>query len=156
MLLVRNLNSDDQAVVLKALRLAPEGRLRRDGLRALSSLLVHGNNKVMAAVSTQLRSLSLGPAFRKRALLCFLDQLEDEDVQTRVAGCLALGCIKAPEGIEPLVFLCQTDTAAVREAARQSLQQCGEEGQSAHRRLEESLDALPRIFGPGSMASTAF
>ncbi|XP_012323630.2 rho family-interacting cell polarization regulator 1 isoform X2 [Aotus nancymaae] len=155
-LLVRNLNSDDQAVVLKALRLAPEGRLRRDGLRALSSLLVHGNNKVMAAVSTQLRSLSLGPAFRERALLCFLDQLEDKDVQTRVAGCLALGCIKAPEGIEPLVYLCQTDTEAVREAARQSLQQCGEEGQSAHRRLEESLDALPRIFGPGSMASTAF
>lgn len=155
-LLVRNLNSDDQAVVLKALRLAPEGRLRRDGLRALSSLLVHGNNKVMAAVSTQLRSLSLGPAFRERALLCFLDQLEDDDVQTRVAGCLALGCIKAPEGIEPLVYLCQTDTEVVREAARQSLQQCGEEGQSAHRRLEESLDALPRIFGPGSMASTAF
>ncbi|XP_006165286.1 rho family-interacting cell polarization regulator 1 isoform X2 [Tupaia chinensis] len=155
-LLVRNLNSDDQAIVLKALRLAPEGRLRRDGLRALSSLLVHGNNKVMAAVSTQLRSLSLGPAFRERALLCFLDQLEDEDVQARVAGCLALGCIKAPEGIEPLVYLCQTDTEAVREAARQSLQQCGEEGQSAHRRLEESLDALPRIFGPGSMASTAF
>ncbi|XP_036297378.1 rho family-interacting cell polarization regulator 1 isoform X1 [Pipistrellus kuhlii] len=155
-LLVQNLNSDDQAVVLKALRLAPEGRLRRDGLRALSSLLVHGNNKVMAAVSTQLRSLSLGPAFRERALLCFLNQLEDEDVQTRVAGCLALGCIKAPEGIEPLVYLCQTDTEVVREAARQSLQQCGEEGQSAHRRLEESLDALPRIFGPGSMASTAF
>ncbi|XP_038394515.1 rho family-interacting cell polarization regulator 1 isoform X1 [Canis lupus familiaris] len=155
-LLVGNLNSDDQAVVLKALRLAPEGRLRRDGLRALSSLLVHGNNKVMAAVSTQLRSLSLGPVFRERALLCFLDQLEDEDIQTRVAGCLALGCIKAPEGIEPLVYLCQTDTEAVREAARQSLQQCGEEGQSAHRRLEESLDALPRIFGPGSMASTAF
>ncbi|XP_047645824.1 rho family-interacting cell polarization regulator 1 isoform X3 [Phacochoerus africanus] len=155
-LLVRNLNSDDQAIVLKALRLAPEGRLQRDGLRALSSLLVHGNNRVMAAVSTQLRSLSLGPAFRERALLCFLDQLEDEDVQMRVAGCLALGCIKAPEGIEPLVYLCQTDTEAVREAARQSLQQCGEEGQSAHRRLEESLDALPRIFGPGSMASTAF
>lgn len=65
-LLVQNLNSDDQAVVLKALRLAPEGRLRRDGLRALSSLLVHGNNKVMAAVSTQLRSLSLGPVFRER------------------------------------------------------------------------------------------
>ncbi|XP_021026164.1 rho family-interacting cell polarization regulator 1 isoform X3 [Mus caroli] len=155
-LLVQNLNSDDQAVVLKALRLAPEGRLRKDGLRALSSLLVHGNNKVMAAVSTQLRSLSLGPVFRERALLCFLDQLEDGDMQTRVAGCLALGCIKAPEGIEPLVYLCQTDTEAVREAARQSLQQCGEEGQSAHRQLEESLDALPCIFGPSSMASTAF
>lgn len=65
-LLVRNLNSDDQGVVLKALRLAPEGRLQKDGLRALSSLLVHGNNKVMAAVSTQLRSLALGAAFRER------------------------------------------------------------------------------------------
>ncbi|XP_020844997.1 LOW QUALITY PROTEIN: rho family-interacting cell polarization regulator 1 [Phascolarctos cinereus] len=155
-LIVKNLNSDDQAVVLRALRLAPEGRLHRDGLRALSSLLIHGNSKVMAAVSTQLRSLALGSDFRKKALLCFLEQLEDEDMQTRVAGCVALGCLKAPEGIEPLVYLCQTDKEAVREAARQSLLQCGEDGQSAHRRLEESLEALPRIFGPGSMASTAF
>ncbi|XP_043842111.1 rho family-interacting cell polarization regulator 1 isoform X2 [Dromiciops gliroides] len=155
-LLVKNLNSDDQAVVLRALRLAPEGRLHRDGLRALSSLLIHGNSKVMAAVTTQLRSLALGSDFRKKALLCFLEQLEDEDIQTRVAGCVALGCLKAPEGIEPLVYLCQTDKEAVREAARQSLLQCGEDGQSAHRRLEESLEALPRIFGPGSMASTAF
>ncbi|XP_072492161.1 rho family-interacting cell polarization regulator 1 isoform X2 [Notamacropus eugenii] len=155
-LLVKNLNSDDQAVVLRALRLAPEGRLHRDGLRALSSLLIHGNSKVMAAVTTQLRSLALSSDFRKKALLCFLEQLEDEDIQTRVAGCVALGCLKAPEGIEPLVYLCQTDKEAVREAARQSLLQCGEDGQSAHRRLEESLEALPRIFGPGSMASTAF
>ncbi|XP_074058458.1 rho family-interacting cell polarization regulator 1 isoform X2 [Macrotis lagotis] len=155
-LLVKNLNSDDQAVVLRALRLAPEGRLHRDGLRALSFLLIHGNSKVMAAVTTQLRSLALGSDFRKKALFCFLEQLEDEDIQTRVAGCVALGCLKATEGIEPLVYLCQTDKEAVREAARQSLLQCGEDGQSAHRRLEESLEALPRIFGPGSMASTAF
>uniref|UniRef100_A0A7N4Q221 RHO family interacting cell polarization regulator 1 n=1 Tax=Sarcophilus harrisii TaxID=9305 RepID=A0A7N4Q221_SARHA len=125
-LLVKNLNSDDQAVVLRALRLAPEGRLHRDGLRALSSLLIHGNSKVMAAVTTQLRSLALGSDFRKKALLCFLEQLEDEDIQTRVAGCVALGCLKASEGIEPLVYLCQTDKEAVREAARQSLLQCGE------------------------------
>ncbi|XP_044519157.1 rho family-interacting cell polarization regulator 1 isoform X2 [Gracilinanus agilis] len=155
-LLVKNLNSDDQAVVLRALRLAPEGRLHRDGLRALSSLLIHGNSKVMAAVTAQLRSLALGSEFRKKALLCFLEQLEDEDIQIRVAGCVALGCLKAPEGIEPLVYLCQTDKEEVREAARQSLLQCGEDGQSAHRRLEESLEAMPRIFGPGSMASTAF
>lgn len=71
----------------------------------------------MAAISTQLWSLSLGPAFWEGALLCFPDQLEDEDVQTRVAGCLALGCIKAPGGTEPLLYLCQTDTEAVREAA---------------------------------------
>lgn len=53
----------------------------------------------------------------------------------RVAGCLALGCIKAPEGIEPLVYLCQTDTEVVREAARQSLQQCGEDGRYGSSRV---------------------
>lgn len=37
-----------------------------------------------------------------------------------------------------------------------SLHVVGEEGQSAHRQLEEALDALPCIFGPSSMASTAF
>ncbi|XP_058297099.1 rho family-interacting cell polarization regulator 1 isoform X3 [Hylobates moloch] len=124
-LLVRHLNSDDQAVVLKALRLAPEGRLRRDGLRALSSLLVHGNNKVMAAVSTQLRSLSLGPAFRERALLCFLDQLEDEDVQTRVAGCLALGCIKVTPANPPTPLSpSSTPTPETLPSAPLSLPQC--------------------------------
>ncbi|XP_060644463.2 rho family-interacting cell polarization regulator 1 isoform X2 [Anolis sagrei] len=155
-LLAQNLNSDDQDVVLKALKRVPESRLRKDGLKALSLLLVEGNSKVVGAVSAQLRSLSENPGFRERALLCYLEQLEDEEVQTRIAACAALGCLKAKEGIEQLVYLCQTDKEAVREAAKHSLMLCGEDGKSAHRRLEESLDSLPRIFAPGSMASTAF
>ncbi|XP_042293575.1 rho family-interacting cell polarization regulator 1 isoform X1 [Sceloporus undulatus] len=155
-LLAQNLNSDDQDVVLKALKRVPESRLRKDGMKALSLLLVEGNSKVVGAVSAQLRSLSENPGFRERALLCYLEQLEDEEVQTRIAACAALGCLKAKESIEQLVYLCQTDKEAVREAAKQSLMLCGEDGKSAHRRLEESLDSLPRIFAPGSMASTAF
>ncbi|XP_054856315.1 rho family-interacting cell polarization regulator 1 isoform X3 [Eublepharis macularius] len=155
-LLAQNLNSDDQDVVLKALKRVPENRLRKDGLKALSLLLVEGNSKVIGAVSSQLRSLSENPSFRERALVSYLDQLEDEEVQTRIAACAALGCLKAKESIEQLVYVCQTDKEAVREAAKQSLMQCGDDGKSAHRRLEESLDSLPRIFAPGGMASTAF
>ncbi|XP_061450434.1 rho family-interacting cell polarization regulator 1 isoform X2 [Rhineura floridana] len=155
-LLAQNLNSDDQDVVLKALKRVPESRLRKDGLKALSLLLVEGNSKVVGAVSAQLRNLSENPGFRERALVCYLEQLEDEEVQMRIAACAALGCLKAKESIEQLVYLCQTDKEAVREAAKQSLMLCGEDGKSAHRRLEESLDSLPRIFAPGSMASTAF
>ncbi|XP_063169279.1 rho family-interacting cell polarization regulator 1 [Candoia aspera] len=155
-LLAQNLNSDDQDVVLKALKRVPESRLRKDGLKALSLLLVEGNTKVIGAVTAQLRNLSENPSFRERALICFLEQLEDDETQTRVAACAALGCLKAKESIEQLVYLCQTDKEAVREAAKQSLLLCGEDGKSAHRRLEESLDSLPRIFAPGSMASTAF
>uniref|UniRef100_A0A670YSH1 FAM65 N-terminal domain-containing protein n=1 Tax=Pseudonaja textilis TaxID=8673 RepID=A0A670YSH1_PSETE len=155
-LLAQNLNSDDQDVVLKALKRVPESRLRKDGLKALSLLLVEGNPKVIGAVTAQLRNLSENPSFRERALICFLEQLEDEETQTRVAACAALGCLKAKESIEQLVYLCQTDKEAVRDAAKQSLLMCGDDGKSAHRRLEESLDNLPRIFAPGSMASTAF
>ncbi|KAI1235506.1 hypothetical protein IHE44_0002381 [Lamprotornis superbus] len=155
-LLAQNLNSDDQDVVLRALKRMPEGRLKKEGLKALSLLLVEGNSKVVSAVSAQLRSLAENPRFRQRALVCFLEQLEDEEVQTRVAGCVALGCLKAKESIEQLVYLCQTDKEPVREAAKQSLMLCGEDGKSAHRRLEETLDSLPRIFAPASMASTAF
>ncbi|KAF7236046.1 Rho family-interacting cell polarization regulator 1 [Varanus komodoensis] len=66
-LLARNLNSDDQDVVLKALKRIPENRLGRDGLNTLSLLLIEGNSKVVGAVSTQLRNLSENPIFRERA-----------------------------------------------------------------------------------------
>ncbi|KAG6927827.1 hypothetical protein G0U57_009289 [Chelydra serpentina] len=155
-LLAQNLNSDDQDVVLKALKRVPESRLRKDGLKAMSSLLIEGNSKVVSAVSAQLRSLAENPRFRERALVWYLEQLEDEEAQTRIASCAALGCLRAKESIEQLVYLCQTDKEDVREAAKQSLMLCGEDGKSAHRRLEETLNSLPRIFAPGSMASTAF
>lgn len=65
-LLAQNLNSDDQDVVLKALKRMSESRLRKDGLKALSLLLVEGNSKVVGAVSAQLRTLSENPGFRER------------------------------------------------------------------------------------------
>uniref|UniRef100_A0A672TH28 FAM65 N-terminal domain-containing protein n=1 Tax=Strigops habroptila TaxID=2489341 RepID=A0A672TH28_STRHB len=155
-LLVQNLNSDDQDVVLRALKHMPKGRLKKEGLKALSLLLMEGNSKVVSTVSAQLCSLAENPCFRQRALICYLEQLEDEVVQTRVAGCVALGCLKAKESMEQLVYLCQTDKEPVREAAKQSLILYGEDGKSAHQQLEETLDSLPQIFAPASMASTAF
>lgn len=32
----------------------------------------------------------------------------------------------------------------------------GDEGKMAHRHIESSQDGMPRLFAPGSMASTAF
>ncbi|XP_069460588.1 rho family-interacting cell polarization regulator 1 isoform X2 [Ambystoma mexicanum] len=155
-LFVQNLNSDDQDVVLKALKRVPESRIQREGLKALSLLLTNGNSKVIAAVSTLLRSSAENLKFRERALVCFLEQLEDEEVPTRVAGCAALGCVKAKESIEQLLYLCQTDKEEVRCAAKHSLMLFGEDGKVAYRHLEDSMDSLPRIFAPGAMASTAF
>ncbi|KAG6921128.1 rho family-interacting cell polarization regulator 1-like, partial [Chelydra serpentina] len=100
-LLAQNLNSDDQDVVLKALKRVPESRLRKDGLKAMSSLLIEGNSKVVSAVSAQLRSLAENPRFRERALVWYLEQLEDEEAQTRIASCAALGCLRVSAAPAP-------------------------------------------------------
>ncbi|XP_078527175.1 rho family-interacting cell polarization regulator 1 isoform X2 [Lissotriton helveticus] len=155
-LFVQNLNSDDQDVVLKALKGVPESRIQREGLKALSMLLTNGNSKVIAAVSALLKSYTDNLKFRERALVCFLEQLEDEELPIRIAGCAALGCVKAKESIEQLVYLCQTDKEEVRCAAKHTLMLFGEDGKLAYRHLEDSLDGLPQFFAPSVMASTAF
>lgn len=155
-LFVRNLNSDDQDVVLKALKGVPESRIQREGLKALSMLLTNGNSKVIAAVSALLKSYTDNLKFRERALVCFLEQLEDEELPIRIGGCAALGCVKAKESIEQLVYLCQTDKEEVRCAAKHTLMLFGEDGKLAYRHLEDSLDGLPQFFAPSVMASTAF
>ncbi|XP_068116828.1 rho family-interacting cell polarization regulator 1 isoform X2 [Hyperolius riggenbachi] len=153
---VQNLNSDDQNVVLKALKRAPESYMQKEGFRVLSLLLINGNSRVVTAVASFLRTFCEQQHCRQRALVCLLEQLEDEDVPIRVAGCTALGCLKAKDSIDQLIYLCQTDKDDVKEAAKQSLMLFGEEGKIACRHLEETLGSLPRIFAPGSMASTAF
>ncbi|XP_063801315.1 rho family-interacting cell polarization regulator 1 isoform X2 [Pseudophryne corroboree] len=155
-LFVQNLNSDDQNVVLKALKRVPESCMQKQAFKTLSLLLTNGNSRVITAVSTFLRTFSEQHHLRERALVCFLEQLEDEDLHMRVAGCAALGCLKAKESIDQLVYLCQTDKDEVKEAAKHSLMLFGEDGKLACRHLEETLGCLPRIFAPGAMASTAF
>ncbi|KAG9475386.1 rho family-interacting cell polarization regulator 1 isoform X2 [Eleutherodactylus coqui] len=155
-LFVQKLNSDDQNVVLKALKRVCESSIQKEGFRTLSLLLTNGNSRVIAAASSLLRSFSEQQTFRERALVSYLEQLEDEDVHVRVAGCAALGCLKAKESIEQLVYLCQTDKEEVKEAAKHSLILFGEDGKIACRHLEETLGNLPRLFAPGAMASTAF
>uniref|UniRef100_A0A8C5PVH5 FAM65 N-terminal domain-containing protein n=1 Tax=Leptobrachium leishanense TaxID=445787 RepID=A0A8C5PVH5_9ANUR len=155
-LFLQNLNSDDQNVVLKALKRVHEHGVQKEGFKTLSLLLTNGNSRVITAVTALLRNLSENQKFREQALVCFLEQLEYEDIQTRIAGCAALGCIKAKESIDQLVYLCQTDKDEVREAAKHSLILFGEDGKIACRHLNETLSSLPRIFAPGAMASTAF
>ncbi|XP_076847875.1 rho family-interacting cell polarization regulator 1 isoform X2 [Brachyhypopomus gauderio] len=154
--LVQCLQSGDQDMCLKALKRPPEGALKREGLRAVSLLLRDPRGKVCGVAGALLRSLADQPRHRERALVSCLELLEDQSVETRVCGCKALACLKAEESIEQLVYLCRTDKEDVRDAAKQALLLLGEEGKMAHRHLESAQDGMPRLFGPGSMASTAF
>ncbi|XP_036417546.1 rho family-interacting cell polarization regulator 1 isoform X2 [Colossoma macropomum] len=154
--LVQCLQSGEQDVLLRALKRPPECSLKREGLRAISLLLRDPRGKVCSSASSLLRSLAEQPRHRERALVSCLELLEDESVETRVCGCKALACLKAKESIEQLVYLCRTDKEDVRDAAKQALLVLGEEGKLAHRHVESAQDGVPRLFAPGSMASTAF
>ncbi|XP_070827679.1 rho family-interacting cell polarization regulator 1 isoform X1 [Chaetodon trifascialis] len=154
--LVQSLASCDQDVIVHALRRPAECSLRREGLHAVAKLLKDPRGKVSASASSVLRSLAAQPRHREQALVSCLELLEDESVDTRVCGCKALACLKAKESIDQLVYLCRTDKEEVRDAAKQALLVLGEEGKMAHRHVETSQDSIPRLFAPGSMASTAF
>ncbi|XP_072242643.1 rho family-interacting cell polarization regulator 1 [Leuresthes tenuis] len=154
--LLQNLASCDQDVIINSLRRPAECSLRREGLHAVAKLLKDPRAKVSASASSVLRGLAAQPRHREQALVSCLELLEDENVDTRVCGCKALACLKAKESIDQLVYLCRTDKEEVRDAAKQTLLLLGEEGKMAHRHVEMSQDSLPRLFAPGSMASTAF
>uniref|UniRef100_A0A4W6BJA9 RHO family interacting cell polarization regulator 1 n=1 Tax=Lates calcarifer TaxID=8187 RepID=A0A4W6BJA9_LATCA len=154
--LVQRLASCDQDVIVNTLRRPAECSLRREGLHAVAKLLKDPRGKVSASASSVLRSLAAQPRQREQALVSCLELLEDENVDTRVCGCKALACLKAKESIDQLVYLCRTDKEEVRDAAKQTLLVLGEEGKMAHRHVETSQDSIPRLFAPGSMASTAF
>ncbi|KAM9376131.1 LOW QUALITY PROTEIN: rho family-interacting cell polarization regulator 1 [Pholidichthys leucotaenia] len=154
--LVQSLASCDQDVIVQALRRPAECSLKRGGIHAVAKLLKDPRGKVSASASSVLRSLTGQPRQREQALVSCLELLEDDNVDTRACGCKALACLKAKESIDQLVYLCRTDKEEVRDAAKQTLLVLGEEGKMAHRHVETSLDSLPRLFAPGSMASTAF
>ncbi|XP_028306979.1 rho family-interacting cell polarization regulator 1 isoform X2 [Gouania willdenowi] len=154
--LVERLTSCDQDVIVQALRRPVECSLRREGLHAVTKLLKDPRGKVSASARSVLRSLEAQPRQREQALVSCLELLEDDSVDIRVCGCKALACLKAKESIDQLVYLCRMDKEEVREAAKQTLLLLGEEGKMAHRHVETSQDSLPRLFAPGSMASTAF
>ncbi|XP_034542122.1 rho family-interacting cell polarization regulator 1 isoform X2 [Notolabrus celidotus] len=154
--LVQSLASCDPDVIVHALRQPASCSLRREGLHAVAKLLKDPRGKVSASASSVLRSLNAQSRQREQALVICLELLENDNVDTRVCGCKALACLKAKESIDQLVYLCRTDKEEVREAAKQALLVLGEEGKMAHRHVETSQDSLPRLFAPGSMASTAF
>ncbi|KAF7645110.1 hypothetical protein LDENG_00209970 [Lucifuga dentata] len=154
--LVQILASREQEVIVHALRRSSECRLQREGLHAVAKLLRDPSSKVSAAAISVLRSLASQSTRRETAVVSCLELLEDQNLDTRVCGCKALACLKAKESIEQLVYLCRTDKEEVRDASKQALLVLGEEGKMAFRHVETSQDSIPRLFAPGSMASTAF
>uniref|UniRef100_A0A4W3K393 RHO family interacting cell polarization regulator 1 n=1 Tax=Callorhinchus milii TaxID=7868 RepID=A0A4W3K393_CALMI len=130
-LLVQTLQSSDKDVVLKTLKHLSATQLQGEGLKAVGLLLLEEHGKICSTATTVLKALTTeNPKFREKALVYYLELLEDENVQLRRSGCTALGCLK--------------------------VRYLNPEGKIACKQMEESLDNMQRLLGPVSMTSTAF
>eukprot|EP00061_Rhincodon_typus_P016751 g45130.t1 len=93
--LVQNLQSSDRDVVLKNLKHLSGTQLQKDGLKAVGLLLLEDNTKICNTAASVLKNLSEDSKFREKALVCYLELLEDEDEQLRKVGCTALAHLKS-------------------------------------------------------------
>ncbi|KAI8477744.1 negative regulation of establishment of T cell polarity, partial [Branchiostoma belcheri] len=116
-------------------------------LHTLGGLMLDTNPKLTSAASSCINTICTksGGANREKAFVLYLECLEDKDPNIRSAGCAALGCMKARESMDSLLYLCQSDVDDVKRAARDALLALGEEGRLAFEHMG-SLPGLPRVM----------
>ncbi|XP_078685427.1 rho family-interacting cell polarization regulator 2-like isoform X12 [Branchiostoma floridae x Branchiostoma belcheri] len=142
-------------------------------LHTLGGLMLDTNPKLTSAASSCINTICTksGGANREKhdheeneqgeieelAFVLYLECLEDKDPNIRSAGCAALGCMKARESMDSLLYLCQSDVDDVKRAARDALlalayssslgdlTKIGEEGRLAFEHMG-SLPGLPRVM----------
>lgn len=108
-------------------------------LKVMGALLVSGSNDVAKMIESFLETMAKKKELRDKALLVFVEGLEDKTPEIRAGACEALGKLKALESIDRLSYLCQTDTSTVvRVRSKQALFSFGEVGRQAFEEIQLS------------------
>ncbi|XP_061177903.1 rho family-interacting cell polarization regulator 1-like isoform X2 [Saccostrea echinata] len=108
-------------------------------LKVMGALLISGSNEVARTVESYLEDIAKTKEFRDKALLVFVEGLEDKTPEIRAGACEALGKLEASESIAQLSYLCQTDTSTVvRVRSKQALFSFGEVGRHAFEEIQLS------------------
>lgn len=108
-------------------------------LKVMGALLVSGSNDVAKTIESFLETLAKKKELRDKALLVFVEGLEDKTPEIRAGACEALGKLEALESIDRLSYLCQTDTSTVvRVRSKQALFSFGEVGRQAFEEIQLS------------------
>lgn len=102
-------------------------------VRRVALLMLIDDDEVRNTAMNYFKLISEHPEVRNKALLVFLEALEDSNVKMRCAACLGLQILKAQETMEQLVFLSESDSSAmVKQAAKDTLFSFGDEGRLAY------------------------
>ncbi|XP_055998054.1 rho family-interacting cell polarization regulator 2-like isoform X2 [Ostrea edulis] len=108
-------------------------------LKVMGALLISGSHEVARTIESFLEAIAKTQEPRDKALLVFIEGLEDKTPEIRAGACEALGKLEASESIDRLSYLCQTDSSTVvRVRSKQALFCFGNVGRQAFEEIQLS------------------
>ncbi|XP_064601476.1 rho family-interacting cell polarization regulator 1-like isoform X2 [Liolophura sinensis] len=131
--MTERLQSRNVDIVIKTILTLHKGLPPASCLRTLGILTMSESYDIKQSAVTYLKQIEQRKPDREKAMVAFVEFLEDKDVQARAGACVALSLLRASESINQLVYLCQTDSSlTVRARAKDALYSLGEEGKKAY------------------------
>lgn len=132
MRLVERLTSGYTDTITKAIQSLRDAVPSSPCLKVIGMLLNTMDTQVKQCVVSYMNLLQRNQGNRDRAMVVYVEGLEDRTPEIRAGACAALALLEASESIDQLVYLWQSDTSTlVQQAAKLALLTLGEEGKKA-------------------------
>ncbi|KAL8580671.1 hypothetical protein ACOMHN_004713 [Nucella lapillus] len=101
-------------------------------LKVVGTLLNASAKEIQQSANAYLKVISRNKQTRDKAMVVFVEGLEDNLPDVRAGACAALSALEAVESVDQLVYVCQADSSStVRRKAKEALFALGEEGRTA-------------------------
>lgn len=101
-------------------------------LKVIGTLLSSPGREIQQSATAYLKVVSRNKETRDKAMVVFVEGLEDNLPDVRGGACAALSVLEAVESIDQLVYVCHSDSSStVRRKAKEALYSMGEEGRTA-------------------------
>ncbi|KAL4224801.1 Family with sequence similarity 65 member [Mactra antiquata] len=132
MKLVEKLTSGNPDIVIKAILTLRDNLPSSPCLKVIGMLLVTMDTEVEQCTISYLNLIQRKKENRDKALVTFVEGLEDRTPEIRSGACVALSILEASESIDQLVYLWQSDSSnVVQKRAKEALLSLGDEGRKA-------------------------
>ncbi|XP_052800054.1 rho family-interacting cell polarization regulator 2-like isoform X3 [Mya arenaria] len=132
MKLVEKLTSGNPDIVIKAILTLRDSLPSSPCLKVIAMLLVTMDTEVEQCIISYLNLIQKKKEGRDKAMVTYVEGLEDRTPQIRAGACAALAILEASESKEQLVYLWQSDSSQlVQNQAKKALLSLGDEGQKA-------------------------
>lgn len=130
--MVEKLCCGESDIVIKCILMLKDSLPQSQCIKVLGVLLVGSDQEVSDYIESYLKKIGKKKETRDKALVVFVEGLEDKTLEIRAGACKALQILEATESIDQLAYICQTDNSpTVQQHAKAALLALGEEGRRA-------------------------